>query len=60
MYYGFAYDQYYPTGGANDLKTFSDDLNRCVLHLLERYGSYDRLEVWSADDIYGMSLEWSK
>ena len=59
MYYGFAYDNYYPLGGVHDMRHFGEDLYEVTQHMLTEYQSYDYIEVYVTDDVEGLKLEWS-
>ena len=59
MYYGFAYDDYYPSGGANDFKVSSENLGDCIQTLLQEFGYYGNLEVYGEDSVHGLVKEWN-
>ena len=68
MYYVFAYDEYYPSGGAHDLVFFNDDLSCCIKHAVritskKHYAknghTYENAHVVGTDDVNGLTVEWS-
>lgn len=60
MYYVFAGDTYYPQGGGKDLRGHSEDFNEAVAMAINSItGGCDWSEVYGADDVNGLVLEWS-
>jgi flavin-binding protein dodecin len=63
MYYVFAGDNYYPSGGSGDLVGFSESLDEAVTMALQNLGNdemrkYRWAEVCGTDDVKGLVTEW--
>jgi hypothetical protein len=62
MYYVFAYDQYYPAGGMNDLEYMSDSEENAVAKAITLLQWFDCVRVYRLDDNVKepMALIWGK
>ena len=60
MYYVFAGDVYYPSGGSRDLVKFTEDLSEAIQFAVDYIGGsdYKWAEVCGADDVKGLVREW--
>ena len=66
MYYVFAYEDYYASGGAKDLVFFNEDLFQClqfasdaVRHGRGSWSPFTHADVYGQDDVEGLKLERS-
>ena len=60
MYYVFAGEVYYPSGGSGDLIKFTEDLSEAIQFAVDYIGGsdYKWAEVCGTDDVKGLVTEW--